>query len=222
MKYLKSDDNRYRVQFMRETEKLMDSLTVAQFIVYLEENAELESDDECEYIGGKVVKCRAYDLKEANSNLHKEFLVTEDGRVFYWRAVNNRIELVDREEAKEADPEEVKDSGSEKLIDSALVYKEQSGVRFQKRQYQARRVAEIKRIENSSERYKALVEFIKPEHKDSFRWNVESIADIANMYIESENYLEFTGDSDEFALGQVSALKTLLVENGWGFVVGLL
>lgn len=132
MKYLKDDDNRYRVRFMRATEELMDRLTVAQFIVYLEENAELESDDECEYIGGKVVKCKAYDLKEANSNLHKEFLVTEDGRVFYWRAVNNRIELVDREEAKEAEPEEVKDSGSEKLIDSALVYKEQSRVRFQK------------------------------------------------------------------------------------------
>ncbi len=98
MKYAKQDDNRYRVRFMRSTEKLMDELTVSQFIAYLEENAELESDEEYEYLSGEVVKCRAYDLKEDNSNLHKEFLVTEDGRVFYWLSLNTKIELVDREE----------------------------------------------------------------------------------------------------------------------------
>lgn len=98
MRYLKEDDNRYRVRFMVSTEKLMDELTVSQFIAYLEENAELESDEEYEYISGKVVKCKAYDLKEAESNLHKEFLVTEDGRLFYWLSLNTKIELVDREE----------------------------------------------------------------------------------------------------------------------------
>ena len=45
----------------------------------------------------KCVKCRAYDLTEENSKLHKEFLVTEDGRVFYWRTLLDKIELVDDE-----------------------------------------------------------------------------------------------------------------------------
>lgn len=77
MKYKNSDDNRYRVQFMRSTEELMDQLTVKEFISYLEENAEFE-DYTVEYIDKKCVKCRAYDLTEENSKLHKEFLVTED------------------------------------------------------------------------------------------------------------------------------------------------
>lgn len=96
MRYKNSDDNRYRVQFMRSTEELMDQLTVKEFISYLKENAEFE-DYTVEYIDGKCVKCRAYDLTEENSKLHKEFLVTEDGRVFYWRSLISRIELVDDE-----------------------------------------------------------------------------------------------------------------------------
>lgn len=96
MKYKNSDDNRYRVQFMRSTEELMDQLTVKEFISYLEENAEFE-DYTVEYIDGKCVKCRAYYLTEENSKLHKEFLVTEDGRVFYWRTLLDKIELVDDE-----------------------------------------------------------------------------------------------------------------------------
>ena len=96
MKYKNSDDNRYRVQFMRSTEELMDQLTVKEFISYLKENAEFE-DYTVEYIDKKCVKCRAYDLTEENSKLHKEFLVTEDGRVFYWRSLISRIELVDDE-----------------------------------------------------------------------------------------------------------------------------
>ena len=100
MKYKNSDDNRYRVQFMVSTEKLMGQLTVKEFISYLEENAEFE-DYTVEYIDKKCVNCKAYDLKEADSNLHKEFLVTEDGRVFYWRSLNCKVELVDREEEME-------------------------------------------------------------------------------------------------------------------------
>ena len=87
---------RYRVIFFIATEELMDALTVKSFISYLEENAEFE-DNTVEYIDGKCVKCRAYDLTEENSKLHKEFLVTEDGRVFYWRTLLDKIELVDDE-----------------------------------------------------------------------------------------------------------------------------
>lgn len=101
MMYRKEDDNRYRVRFMRSTEKLMDALTVKEFISYLEENAELEDDANYEYIDGEVTKCKAYDLKEADSNLHKEFLVTEDGRLFYWLSLKRKIELVDRKKQEE-------------------------------------------------------------------------------------------------------------------------
>lgn len=96
MRYKEDNDNRYRVNFMRATEELMDAFTVKSFISYLEENAEFE-DYTVEYIDGKCVKCRAYDLTEENSKLHKEFLVTEDGRVFYWRTLLDKIELVDDE-----------------------------------------------------------------------------------------------------------------------------
>ena len=100
MRYKEDNDNRYRVNFMIATEELMDALTVESFISYLEENAEFE-DYTVEYIDGKCVKCRAYDLTEENSKLHKEFLVTEDGRVFYWRSLISKIELVDTEEEKQ-------------------------------------------------------------------------------------------------------------------------
>lgn len=96
MRYKEDNNNRYRVNFMRATEELMDAFTVESFISYLEENAEFE-DYTVEYIDGKCVKCRAYDLTEENSKLHKEFLVTEDGRVFYWRTLLDKIELVDDE-----------------------------------------------------------------------------------------------------------------------------
>lgn len=108
MRYKEDNNNRYRVNFMRATEELMDALTVESFISYLEENAEFE-DYTVEYIDGKCVKCRAYDLIEENSKLHKEFLVTEDGRVFYWRTLLDKIELVDAEEEKQEVQEMVVD-----------------------------------------------------------------------------------------------------------------
>ena len=108
MRYKEDNDNRYRVNFMRATEELMDAITVESFISYLEENAEFE-DYTVEYIDGKCVKCRAYDLTEENSKLHKEFLVTEDGRVFYWRSLISKIELVDVEEEKQEVQEVVVD-----------------------------------------------------------------------------------------------------------------
>ena len=106
MRYKKENDNRYRVNFMIATEKLMDQLTVKEFISYLEENAEFE-DETHEYINGRIVTCKAYDLKEENSNLHKEFLVTEDGRVFYWRTLMDKIEFVDEDKKKSERSEKV-------------------------------------------------------------------------------------------------------------------
>lgn len=114
MRYKEDNDNRYRVNFMRATEELMDALTVESFISYLEENAEFE-DYTVEYIDGKCVKCRAYDLTEENSKLHKEFLVTEDGRVFYWRTLLDKIELVD-DEIPEGMVEGLQEGGTKKYF----------------------------------------------------------------------------------------------------------
>lgn len=94
MKFKNDDDSRYFVNFMIATEKLIKQLTVKEFISYLEENAEFE-DEINQYICGRAVICKAYELKEENSNLYKEFLVTEDGRVFYWRSLLDKIEFVD-------------------------------------------------------------------------------------------------------------------------------
>ena len=117
MRYKNSDDNRYRVQFMRSTEELMDQLTVKAFISYLEENAEFED------YTGKCVKCRAYDLTEENSKLHKEFLVTEDGRVFYWRSLISKIELVDAEEEKQEVQEMAVDFREAKEVAKEVAYR---------------------------------------------------------------------------------------------------
>lgn len=94
MKYKNSDNNRYRVRFMRATEELMNQYTVKEFISYLENNAEFE-DGIFEYIDNDVVKCKAYDLREKDSKLNKAFLVTEDGRLFYWISLRRVCELVD-------------------------------------------------------------------------------------------------------------------------------
>ena len=101
MKYKNENDNRYWVRFMPSTEELMKQLSVSGFIAYLEANAELEDEDH-EWLDGRVVAAKYYLLPETD-NLRKEFIVAEDGRVFYWVSVNNKVELVDKEEPKEAD-----------------------------------------------------------------------------------------------------------------------
>lgn len=99
MKYKKDDDNRYRVRFMRATEEMMDTMTVKEFITYLENNAEFVDNDTM-YVGtcheGHIIDTKVYMLREAH-DLRKEFIVTEDGRVFYWLSVIQKIELVDDE-----------------------------------------------------------------------------------------------------------------------------
>lgn len=57
MRYKYKDDNRYRVHFMRATEKLMNELSIKEFISYLEENAKFE-DCVVECINGKCVNSK--------------------------------------------------------------------------------------------------------------------------------------------------------------------
>lgn len=72
-------------RFMRKTEELLRKSTVEQFIKYLEDNAELE---ETEYNGDRIF------LFAETENLHKEFIVTRDGRLFWWISLADRVELV--------------------------------------------------------------------------------------------------------------------------------
>lgn len=88
-----------------------------------------------------------------------------------------------------------------------------------------KRAREIAEIEDKKVRYEALVEFIKTRHTEKSRWSIEAIADIANEYIGAKSYSDFCEDvleqDNQWARGQVSVLDRLLLENGWGWVVGL-
>ena len=95
MRFKDDNDNRYRVNFTRATEAHIDKMTVAEFIEYLENNAEFEDERTPIYIDGKTIWCKDCILKETYK-LRKEFLVSEDGsRLFYSISVTKRAELVD-------------------------------------------------------------------------------------------------------------------------------
>lgn len=111
MRFKDDNDNRYRVNFTRATEAHIDKMTVAEFIEYLENNAEHEDESTPIYIDGKTIWCKDYVLKETYK-LRKEFLVSEDGsRLFYSISVIKRAELVDdsTEAAADNEREENKD-----------------------------------------------------------------------------------------------------------------
>lgn len=111
MRFKDDNDNRYRVNFTRATEAHIDKMTVAEFIEYLENNAEREDESTPIYIDGKTIWCKDYVLRETYK-LHKEFLVSEDGsRLFYSISVIKRAELVDdsTEAAADNEREENKD-----------------------------------------------------------------------------------------------------------------
>ncbi|WP_455618859.1 hypothetical protein [Eisenbergiella sp.] len=84
MKFKKENDSKYFVRFMTTTEEIMRRSTVAEFIQYLESNAELVEEEGSQKI---------YILRETAS-LKKEFIV-EDGRVFLWVNMLINAELVD-------------------------------------------------------------------------------------------------------------------------------
>lgn len=111
MRFKDDNDNRYRVNFTRATEAHIDKMTVAEFIEYLENNAEREDESTPIYIDGKTIWCKDYVLRETYK-LCKEFLVSEDGsRLFYSISVIKRAELVDdsTEAAADNEREENKD-----------------------------------------------------------------------------------------------------------------
>lgn len=58
MRFKDDNDNRYRVNFTRATEAHIDKMTVAEFIEYLENNAEFEDESTPIYIDGKTIWCK--------------------------------------------------------------------------------------------------------------------------------------------------------------------
>lgn len=108
MRFKDDNDNRYRVNFTRATEAHIDKMTVAEFIEYLENNAEFEDESTPIYIDGKTIWCKDCILRETYK-LRKEFLVSEDGsRLFYSISVIKRAELVDDSTEAAADNEREK------------------------------------------------------------------------------------------------------------------
>lgn len=106
MKFKEESSNKYRVQFKRATEALINEMTVDEFIEYLENNETLKVEN-CEHVNG-IKRCRVYSLKETDE-LHKIFLVTDDGRLFYYKSLLEKAELVDEEKTdKKVTVKEVK------------------------------------------------------------------------------------------------------------------
>ena len=86
---MKFKENKARysfVHFMRATEKLLRTTTVKQFVKYLEDNAEVE---DTEPNGDRIF------LLTETPNLHKEFIVTKDGRLFWWISLSDKVEFID-------------------------------------------------------------------------------------------------------------------------------
>ena len=106
MKFKEESSNKYRAQFKRATEALINEMTVDEFIEYLENNETLKIEN-CEHVNG-IKRCRVYSLKETDE-LYKIFLVTEDGRLFYYKSLLEKAELVDEEKTdKKVTVKEVK------------------------------------------------------------------------------------------------------------------
>lgn len=100
MKFKNVDDSRYFVRFMRVTEEKIKSMTCAEFILYLRDNA-VDMDIDFIYIDGKQEQCAVYTIREEQSTNEKDFIVTEDNRVFYYRSLNAKHELVDSKNKEE-------------------------------------------------------------------------------------------------------------------------
>lgn len=101
-------------KFMRSTEAMMKEMTRKQFIEFLEKNAEhlKEYDEE---VGG-----RYFNYYETET-LRKEFIVNEDGRIFWWVSPNLMAELLDDEVEEIEEEEEQKGMTISKLYDAGII-----------------------------------------------------------------------------------------------------
>lgn len=92
MRFKNTCDIEYITDFMKSTEMLMRKMSVDEFIDFLQIQASL-TDCIDEYINKKITICYVFILKESLYH-QKAFLVTSDRRVFYWRTLSDKIELI--------------------------------------------------------------------------------------------------------------------------------
>lgn len=95
MKFKRYEDNKYRVRFTKELNKLMDKFTVKEFVDYLTAHAALTFDDAYGYIDQEPTRFKIFLLPDPNINSIKDFVFTEDGNLYYCTESNGLNQLVD-------------------------------------------------------------------------------------------------------------------------------
>lgn len=92
MRFKNPNDIKYLTDFMKSTQVLISKKSSDEFIDFLQIHGKL-IDCIDEYINKVVTVCYVFTLKESLYH-QKRFLVTLDGRVFYWRTLSDKIELI--------------------------------------------------------------------------------------------------------------------------------
>lgn len=95
MKFKRSEDNKYRAQFTKELNKLMDKLTIKEFVYYLTDHAALTFTDGQGYINNEPARFKVFLLADPDISSIKDFVFTEDGKLYYCTENNGLNQLVD-------------------------------------------------------------------------------------------------------------------------------
>ena len=95
MKFKRSEDNKYRVQFTKELNKLMDKLTIKEFVYYLIDHAALTFTDCQGCINNEPSRFKVFLLADPDISLIKDFVFTEDGKLYYCTENNELNQFVD-------------------------------------------------------------------------------------------------------------------------------
>lgn len=106
MKFKYDDDAVYFLRFSTALEKMLKYISCTDFIKYLKENA-IETSVNLIRIDDKNFECTEYTIREENLKL-RDFMVTNDGRVFYHRYLGADHELVNSKKTEKTMNEKFK------------------------------------------------------------------------------------------------------------------
>lgn len=95
MKFKRSEDNKQRAQFTKELNKLMDKLTIKEFVYYLTDHTALTFTDGQGYINNEPTRFKVFLLADTDISSIKDFVFTEDGKLYYCTENNELKQLVD-------------------------------------------------------------------------------------------------------------------------------
>lgn len=107
MKFKNVDDAKCFVRFSRGTEKIIRDMTCTEFIKYLKEKA-LVTQASFICIDDEQVKCIVYRIRDEQCLNLRNFIVTNDNRVFYHKSLNENYELVDSKKTEKTMNEKFK------------------------------------------------------------------------------------------------------------------